>query len=255
MAKEIVLIGLETLPEIREGDDIGKLIVEACAREGVKIGDGDIIVVTHKIVSKAEGRIVSLKNIVPSEKAREIAAIVGKDPRFVELVLRESKRIIKATREGHLIVETHHGIVCANAGIDATNIAGTEEIVALLPKDPDMSAKKIRNRIKELTGKNVAVIITDTYGRPLRNGMINMAIGLSGINPFRDYRGKDDTFGYKFKVTVIAAADEIACAAELLTGQGKERIPVVIIKGYRYERNEKASAKELNMPEEKWLFK
>jgi len=255
MAKEIILIGLETLPEIREGDDIGKLIVEACRREGVEISDGDIVVVTHKIISKAEGRIVNLKHIVPSERAYKIASIVGKDPRLVELVLRESKRIIKATKDGHLIVETYHGIVCANAGVDASNIAGTEEVVSLLPKDPDESARKIRCRIKELTGKDVAVVITDTYGRPLRNGMINMAIGISGINPFRDYRGKDDTFGYKFRVTVIAVADEIACAAELLTGQGKERIPVVIIKGYKYERSEEASAKELNMPEEKWLFK
>ncbi len=255
MAKEIVLIGLETLPEIREGDDIGKLIVEACRREGVEISDGDIVVVTHKIISKAEGRIVNLKDIIPSERAYKIASIVGKDPRLVEMVLRESKRVIKATKDGHLIVETHHGIVCANAGIDASNIAGTDEIVALLPKDPDESARKIRSRIKELTGKDVAVVITDTYGRPLRNGMINMAIGISGINPFRDYRGKDDSFGYKFKVTVIAVADEIACAAELLTGQGKEGIPVVIIKGYKYERSEKATAKELNMPEEKWLFK
>jgi len=255
VAKTLTLIGLETLPEVKKGDDIGKLIVDACKRERVTIDDGDIVVVTHKIVSKAEGRIVNLKHIKPSAKAVKLAKHVGKDPRLVELVLRESKRVIKATKEGHLIVETRHGIVCANAGIDATNVAGSEEVVALLPKDPDESAKKIRWRIKELTGKDVAVIITDTYGRPLRNGMINMAIGISGINPFRDYRGRDDTYGYKFKVTVIAVADEIASATELLTGQGKEKIPVVIVKGYVYERSDKVSAKELNMPKERWLFK
>lgn len=255
MVKKIELIGLETLPEIKKGDDIGKIIVDSCKRENVALNDGDIIVISHKIISKAEGRIINLSEIAPSNKAIEIAKVVNKDPRFVEIVLRESKRAVKITPEGHLIVETKHGIVCANAGIDITNIAGSEEIVSLLPEDPDTSARKIRAKIKELTGKNVAVIVSDTYGRPLREGMINMAIGISGIKPFRDYRDTSDTYGYKFKVTVIAVADEIASAAELLMGQGRERIPVVIIKGYRFEFSETASAKELNMPEEKWLFK
>ena len=255
MAKKIELIGLETIPEVKKGDDIGELIVKACRRENVSIENGDIIIVTHKIVSKAEGRIVNLNNITPSKRALEIAKYTGKDPRLVELILKESDKIVKLSKEGHIIVRTKHGIVCANAGVDSSNIAGTEEIVALIPKDPDFSARKIRLRIKELTGKDVAVIITDTYGRPLREGMINMAIGISGINPFRDYRGKPDLYGYTFRVTVIAVADELASAAELLMGQGKEKIPIVIVKGCYYKRDEKASAKELNMPEEKWLFK
>ncbi|RLG71721.1 MAG: coenzyme F420-0:L-glutamate ligase [Thermoprotei archaeon] len=255
MAKKIELIGLETIPEVKKGDDIGELIVSACRRENVSIENGDIIIVTHKIVSKAEGRIVNLNSITPSKRALEIAKYTGKDPRLVELILKESDKIVKLSKEGHIIVRTKHGIVCANAGVDSSNIAGTEEIVALIPKDPDFSARKIRLRIKELTGKDVAVIITDTYGRPLREGMINMAIGISGISPFRDYRGKPDLYGYKFRVTVIAVADELASAAELLMGQGKEKIPVVVVKGCSYKMDEKASAKELNMPEEKWLFK
>lgn len=255
MAKKIEFIGLETLPEIRKGDDIGKLIVEACEKEHVNIENGDIVIITHKIISKAEGRIINLHKIVPSKKAIEIAEYTSKDPKLVELILRESEKIVKLTSEGHIIVRTRHGIICANAGVDASNIAGTEDIVALIPEDPDRSAKKIRERIRELTGKDVAIIITDTYGRPLREGMINMAIGLSGIKPFRDYRGRHDLYGYQFRVTVIAVADELASAAELLMGQGKEKIPVVIVKGYEFERSETSSARELNMPEEKWLFK
>jgi len=185
----IEIIGLEGIPEIKPGDDLERIIVEAGERNGVKIEEGDVIGVKSKIVSKAEGKIVDLKRVKPSERAREIAEATGKDPRLVELVLKESAEVVKAVK-GHLIVKTRHGIVCANAGIDRSNVAGIRDIVLLLPVDPDASAHKLREEIRRLTGKKVAIVITDTYGRPLRNGQVDMAIGLCGMQPFRDYRGQ-----------------------------------------------------------------
>lgn len=249
----IEIIGLEGIPEIKPGDDLARIIVEAAERNSVKIEDGDIIVVKSKIVSKAEGRIVDLKQMNPSKRAREIAEATGKDPRLVELVLKESAEVVKAVK-GHLIVKTRHGIVCANAGIDRSNVAGIRDIVLLLPEDPDASACRLREEIRRLTGKNVAIVITDTYGRPLRNGQIDMAIGLCGMQPFRDYRGQPDMKGYILRVKRIAVADEVAAASELVTGNGAEGIPVAIIKGLNFEEGGEP-AKLLNMPEEKWLFR
>ncbi|MEM3630394.1 MAG: coenzyme F420-0:L-glutamate ligase [Nitrososphaerota archaeon] len=257
MTKEIKLIGLTNIPLIKKGDDIAKIIMNNIEKEKVIIEEGDIIVISQKIISKAEGRIINLKRIKPSKKAIKIAEITNKDPRLVEIILKESKKIIKAC-PGHLIVKTKQGIVCANAGVDRSNVAGKEDIVTLLPKNPDYSANKIRKKIEKIYGKKIGVVISDTYGRPLRNGHINMAIGLSGIKPFKDYRGKKDIFGYELKIKNIAIADEIASAAELVMGQAKERIPVVIIKGLDkklLQRKGRVSANDLNMPKEKWLFK
>ncbi|MEM1575302.1 MAG: coenzyme F420-0:L-glutamate ligase [Nitrososphaerota archaeon] len=257
MTKEIRIIGLTNMPLIKKGDDIAKIIIENIKKEGLCIEEGDIIVISQKIISKAEGRIINLKKIKPSEKAIKIAEITNKDPRLVEIILKESRKIIKAC-PGHLIVKTKQGIVCANAGVDRSNVAGKEDIVTLLPKNPDYSANKIRKKIEKIYGKKIGVVISDTYGRPLRNGHINMAIGLSGIKPFKDYRGKKDIFGYELKIKNIAIVDEIASAAELIMGQAKERIPVVIIKGLDkklLQRKGKVSANDLNMSEEKWLFK
>ncbi|MEM2264522.1 MAG: coenzyme F420-0:L-glutamate ligase [Nitrososphaerota archaeon] len=257
MTKEIRIIGLTNMPLIKKGDDIAKIIIENIEKEGLCIEEGDIIVISQKIISKAEGRIINLKKIKPSEKAIKIAEITNKDPRLVEIILKESRKIIKAC-PGHLIVKTKQGIVCANAGVDRSNVAGKEDIVTLLPKNPDYSANKIRKKIEKIYGKKIGVVISDTYGRPLRNGHINMAIGLSGIKPFKDYRGKKDIFGYELKIKNIAIVDEIASAAELIMGQAKERIPVVIIKGLDkklLQRKGKVSANDLNMSEEKWLFK
>jgi len=251
---EVKIIGLEDFPIVHKGDDLGLLIVEAAKKNNIEISDGDIIVVSSKIVSKAEGRVIELSKVKPSPKAFEIAKITGKDPRLVEVILKESIKVVKAVR-GHLIVATKQGIVCANAGVDKSNVAGTPEVVALLPENPDESAERIRTRIRKLTGKNVVVVITDTYGRPLREGHINMAIGVSGLKVFKDYRGKEDLFGYVLRVKRIAIADEIASAAELVMGNGAEGIPVAIIKGLKYETSDNASARELNMPENKWLFK
>lgn len=256
MSKEIRIIGLTNVPLIKKGDDIAKIIIEAIRKERIIIEESDIIVISQKIISKAEGRIINLKKVKPSKKAIEISKITNKDPRLVEVILRESKKIIKAC-PGHLIVKTKQNIVCANAGVDRSNVAGKKYIVTLLPKDPDSSANKIRKKIEKIYKKKIGIIISDTFGRPLRNGQINMAIGLSRVKPFKDYRGKKDIFGYKLQVKNIALADEIASAAELIMGQAKEKIPIVVIKGLNkaFLDKGKTSAKELNMPEEKWLFK
>ncbi|MEM3618480.1 MAG: coenzyme F420-0:L-glutamate ligase [Candidatus Bathyarchaeia archaeon] len=253
--KEFKAIALEGFPLIKPGDNIAKIIVETAEGNGLEIEDGDIIVIAQKIFSKAEGRIVNLKEVVPSEKARKIARKTGKSPKFVELVLRETKEVIKASSE-ILLVEDARDIVCINAGIDKSNIEG-ESNFALLPEDPDASAEKCRKEIKKLTGKNVAVIICDTYSRPFRRGQVNFAIGLAGIKPFKDYRGKRDLYGYMLKVKNVAVVDEIAAAAEPLMGQGEEATPVVIFKGLRgfVEFCEKSSAKELKIGKDEDLFR
>jgi coenzyme F420-0:L-glutamate ligase/coenzyme F420-1:gamma-L-glutamate ligase len=251
--KKIEIIGIEGLPEIKENDDLVGIILDKIKSENIELQDNDIIVISQKIISKWEGRIVNLNNVIPSQKATILSKITQKDPRFVELVLRESKRIVKATA-GHLIVETKHGIVCANAGIDRSNVKGGE-YVTLLPEDPNKSARIIRNEIEKKTGKKVGIIISDTYGRPLREGQINLAIGVSGVKIFKDYRGKADRAGYILQVKNIAIADELASAAELVMGQGDEGIPVAIIRGLNILTNEDEDASKLNMQYEKWLFK
>ncbi|MCX8170827.1 MAG: coenzyme F420-0:L-glutamate ligase [Candidatus Bathyarchaeota archaeon] len=248
----IRIIPIMGLPIIKSGDDLGLLICEAAARQGTPIEDGDIIVVTHVIVSRAEGDVVNLNDIVPSEFAKTIAKEFDKDPALVEVVLRESKSIVRMG-DGHIISETKHGFICANAGVDKSNVPG-ERNVALLPRDPDLSARKIRQRIREVSGKDVAVLISDTHGRPLRNGEINVAIGVSGIKPIRDRRGEKDLFGYTLKVKQTAIADELASAAELVIGQADEGIPAAIIRGYPYERSEDATARDLIRTREKDLF-
>lgn len=253
--KEFKAIALEGFPLIKPGDNIAKIIAENAEKNGLKIEDGDVIVIAQKIFSKAEGRIVNLKEIVPSKEAMEIARKTGKSPKFVELVLREAKEVIKASSE-ILLVEDNRGLVCINAGIDKSNIEG-ESNFALLPEDPDASAEKCRKEIRKLTGKNVAIIICDTYSRPFRRGQVNFAIGLAGIKPFKDYRGKRDLYGYILKVKNVAVVDEIAAAAELLMGQAEEATPVVIFKGLKdvVEFCEKSSAKELKIGKDEDLFR
>ena len=249
---EVRIIGLRGIPIVKEGDDLAELICKAAAEQGTPIEDGDIIVVTHVVVSRAEGRVVNLDEVTPSEFAKSFARRFRKDPHLVEVVLRESKNIIRMGR-GRLITETRHGFICANAGVDRSNVPGRRN-VALLPEDPDRSARRIREGIRNLSGKDVAVIISDTHGRPLREGEINVAIGVAGISPIRDRRGETDLFGYVLKVKRTAIADELASAAELVMGQAGEGIPVAIIRGYAYPRSEGATAKELIRPKEKDLF-
>lgn len=227
--KSFSAVGLENFPLVRLNDDLPKMIVDASNVNGLEIVDGDIIVVAQKIVSKAEGRVFRLRDVPVSPRARHIAKKSGKSGRFVQLVLGETKRLLKVSRE-ILLVEDIRGLVCINAGIDKSNVEGADTY-ALLPQEPDSSAERIRAEICRLTGKNVGIVICDTYSRPFRRGQVNYAIGIAGVNAFRDYRGKVDLFGQILKVKNIAVVDEIAAAAELLMGQATESLPVVIVRG------------------------
>ncbi|MCK4433978.1 coenzyme F420-0:L-glutamate ligase [Candidatus Bathyarchaeota archaeon] len=248
----IQIFGVEGLPIIEEGDDLAELICGSAEQQGIHVEDGDVIVITHVVVSRAEGNVVNLDMVEPSEFAKSLGQRLGKDPALVEVVLRESKSIVRMGN-GNIITETNHGFICANAGVDISNVAG-ERNVALLPRDPDRSAQRIRRKMKLLTGKDVAIIVSDTHGRPLRDGQINVAIGVAGIDPIRDLMGETDLFGYVLKVKRTAIADELACAAELVIGQAAEGIPVAIIRGYTYLKSEKARATKLIRPKEKDLF-
>jgi len=248
----IQVLPVKGLPMIKKGDNLAQLICRAAENQGTPLQNGDVIVVTHVFVSKAEGQVYNLDEIVPSEFAKAIAKRLDKDPALVEVILQESRAIRRMGR-GRLIAETKHGFVCANAGVDQSNVSGGR-IVAALPRNPDRSARNIRKGIKKLTGKDVAVIISDTHGRPFRMGEINIAIGVAGISPIRDRRGETDLFGYVMRVKQTAIADELASAAELIIGQTNEGIPVAIVRGYPYPRSEKASAKMLIRTRRKDLF-
>ncbi|MCH8850660.1 MAG: coenzyme F420-0:L-glutamate ligase [Chloroflexi bacterium] len=231
MAPEVRIIGIEGIPEVRPGDDLVGLILDAAKRQALVFEAGDVLVVTQKVVSKAEGRIVDLDDIEPGPFAQQIADRWEKDGRLVELVLRESARIVRMDH-GVIICETKHGFICANAGIDSSNVErlGT---VALLPEDPDASAERIRVRIEEAAGASLAVLITDTFGRPWREGHLNFAIGVAGMTPLLDYTGQTDPAGYELRVTSMAVADELAAAAELTQGK-LGRTPVTLVRGYSY---------------------
>jgi len=248
----IQVFGVKGLPIIKKGDDLAQLICKAAEKQRTPLKDNDVIVVTHVVASRAEGNVISLDEVVPSEFAKTVAKQLDKDPALVEVILRQAKSI-RRMGDGHLIVETKHGFVCANAGVDQSNVPG-ERIVEPLPRNPDRSARVIRSRIRKLMGKDVAVIISDTHGRPFREGEINVAVGVAGITPIRDRRGETDLFGYVLKVKQTAIADELASAAELVIGQAKEGIPVAIIRGYPYLKSEKTSAKMLIRKRKKDLF-
>jgi coenzyme F420-0:L-glutamate ligase/coenzyme F420-1:gamma-L-glutamate ligase len=249
----VKIVAVENLPLITKGDNLAELIYNAVEKQNTPIQEKDVIVITHVAVSKAEGNVVNLDDISPSERAKEIAQQTSKDPALVEAVLRETKEIVRIGPNS-IITETKKGIVCANAGVDRSNIEGERNVV-LLPKDPDASAQKIRREIKRLTGCDVAVIVSDTHGRPFRMGEINVAIGVAGIKPIRDRRGEKDLFGYELKIKQTSIADELASAAELVIGQADEGIPVAIIRGYNYQVMENASVAELTRPKEKDLFR
>jgi coenzyme F420-0:L-glutamate ligase/coenzyme F420-1:gamma-L-glutamate ligase len=225
---ELRIVGLAGLPEVKPGDDLPALIGDAIDASGTGLEAGDILVVTQKIVSKAEGRLVYLPEIEPSPLARQLATRFGKDPRQVEVVLRESVRIVRMDR-GVIISETSHGFICANAGVDASNVASAT--VCLLPVDPDTSAATIRTALGRRFGVEPGVIVSDSFGRPWRNGIINVAIGVAGLAPLADYRGKYDASGYELHVTVLAVADELASAAELVMNKLDAR-PVVLVRGF-----------------------
>jgi coenzyme F420-0:L-glutamate ligase/coenzyme F420-1:gamma-L-glutamate ligase len=249
---KIEIIGVRGLPIIGEGDDLASLIAEAAGAQGTPLDDGDIVVLSHVIVSRAEGRTMDLGEVQPSKVAERFGEFTGKDPRLVEVILGDS-RAVRRMAPGILIAETRQGFVCANAGVDKSNVPG-DEVVALLPEDPDASAKRFRERVRELSGKEVTAIVSDTHGRGHRDGEVNVAVGASGLSVIRDRRGEHDLFGYELKVKRTAVADELAAAAELVIGQADEGIPAAIIRGYSYEASESSSALELVRPREKDLF-
>jgi coenzyme F420-0:L-glutamate ligase/coenzyme F420-1:gamma-L-glutamate ligase len=240
------------LPEVRPGDDLARLLLDALERQGLELRERDIVVVAQKIVSKAEGRLVRLDEVEPSTFARTLAAAYGRDARLIEVVLRESRRVVRMDR-GILIVETHHGFVCANAGVDLSNVAGGA-VAALLPVDPDASAACLRAALFDATGLDLAVIISDTFGRPWRLGLTNIAIGIAGLDPFRSYVGRYDRAGYPLRVSVLALADEVAGAAELVMGK-TEGVPVAIVRGVAYTPSEQGTARALVRPAEQDLFR
>ena len=249
--KRLELIGVEGIGEVRAGDSIGEIICAACARQKIELAEHDVLVIAQKIVSKAEGRMAHLAEVTASARAKELAAELDKEPELVEVILAESRSVIR-TGGRALIVETHHGFVCANAGVDQSNVGLRQ--VALLPKDPDRSAREIRAVIAQRTGKKPAVIISDSFGRAWRLGTVDVAIGVAGMSPVKDERGLEDRYGYRLKAAVAAIADEFAAAAELVMGK-RDGVPVVIVRGYDIETKEDGSARELLRPEAEDLFR
>jgi coenzyme F420-0:L-glutamate ligase / coenzyme F420-1:gamma-L-glutamate ligase len=251
--KSIQVFPVEGLPLIKKGDNLGKFIVEAAKKQGTSIQEHDVIVVTHVVVSKAEGTVINLDEVNPSQRAIELAQLTNKDPALVEVILQETRDIVRIGQNS-IITETTSGIICANAGVDRSNVSGERNVVPL-PKNPNASAENIRKEIKNLTGKDVALIISDTHGRPFRIGEINVAVGVSGFTPIRDRRGEKDLFGYILKKKQTAIADELASAAELVIGQTNEGIPAAIVRGYDYQISENSSAINLTRAKEKDLFR
>jgi coenzyme F420-0:L-glutamate ligase / coenzyme F420-1:gamma-L-glutamate ligase len=242
----VSVIGVAGIPEIKAGDDLAGLIVAAVAAQGLVFQTDDVLTVTQKVVSKAEGRVVQLADVEPSPLAVELATNWEKDARHVEVVLRESKRIVRMDH-GVIICETRHGFVCANAGVDASNVPGNESLV-LLPVDPDASARHIRERVLAATGADVAVIVTDTFGRPWRSGYTEVAIGVAGMLPIVDYVGQPDAQGREMRATWICVADELASAAELVTGKVSQ-VPAALIRGYKVPRGDGSALDMLRQAE------
>jgi coenzyme F420-0:L-glutamate ligase/coenzyme F420-1:gamma-L-glutamate ligase len=247
----LTITPINGLPEIRPGDDLAALIRDAARTQGEKIQDGDIVVIAQKIVSKSEGRIVHLADVVPGERAREMAEESGKDARQIEVVLTECAKIVRWER-GILICETRHGFICANAGVDRSN-AGAPDTVVLLPVDPDASAARLRDAFRVTAGATVSVVVTDTFGRPWREGHTNVAIGLDGLPALKRYVGQRDPEGYELRVTEIAVADEIAGAAELVMGK-LDRCPVAVVRGFTLDEPSE-TAQEYVRPAARDLFR
>jgi len=247
----LVITAVHGLPEVRPGDDLARLISDAARAQGEALRDGDVLAVAQKIVSKSEGRIVRLAEVTPGPRAKEMAAQAGKDPRQLEVVLSETAKIVRWSH-GVLISETRHGFICANAGVDRSN-AGAPDTVILLPVDPDASAARLRDALKERTGATVAVVITDTFGRAWREGHANLAIGIAGLPALRRYMGQFDPNGYELRVTEIAVADEVAAAAELVMGK-LDRCPVAVVRGL-VVTDPAETARDYVRPPEKDLFR
>jgi coenzyme F420-0:L-glutamate ligase/coenzyme F420-1:gamma-L-glutamate ligase len=253
----LTLTPLQNIPLIRRDDNLADIVVNALQENTISLQDEDIFVFAQKIISKAEGRAVNLATVSPSQRAIELGTQTEKDARIVELILQESNEVLR-TRVGAIIVEHKQGFVCANAGIDHSNVAGAgdavEEWVLLLPAEPDRSAEKMRAAIKSKTGKQVGILIIDSHGRAWRNGTVGVAIGIAGIPGLEDLRGKPDLFGYTLQVTQVGVADELAAAASLMMGQAAEGTPVVHVRGFPYPLRD-GKLKELIRPKELDLFR
>ena len=238
---EIRLIPVYLADEIRPGDDLLQKLVGVLQHQKLALANNDVVVVKHKVVSKSEGRIVQLESVRPRKSATLWAGRYGIDARVVELALREAKRVVRQ-KNGALITETRHGFVCANTGVDASNVDGGKTAV-LLPENPDRSAARLQSRIKKTVGVSVAIIVSDSFGRPWREGLCEAAIGVAGMSPLLDYRGQRDAHGYQLRATVEAVADELACAAGLVCGK-LNRTPICIVRGFRYQPG-RGSARDL----------
>lgn len=253
----LTLTSLQHIPIIRHGDNLADIVVRALEENNILLEEKDILVIAQKVVSKAEGRAVNLAKVTPSQRALELGAKTEKDARLVELILRESNEVVR-TRTGTIIVEHKLGFVCANAGIDHSNVAGTgdsaEEWVLLLPAEPDLSAEQLRQGIGVRTGKQVGILIIDSHGRAWRNGTVGVAIGIAGLPGLQDLRGEPDLFGFTLRITQVGAADELAAAASLIMGQAAEGTPVVHVRGFPYPLRE-GSLKELIRPKDQDLFR
>lgn len=253
----LTLTPFQNIPLIRQGDNLADIVVNALQEDKITLENNDILVFAQKIISKAEGRAVNLAAVIPSRRAIDLAGQIEKDARVIELILRESKEVLR-TRTGTIIVEHKLGFICANAGIDHSNVAGVgdtkEEWVLLLPTEPERSAEKMRNRIESKTGKRIGILIIDSHGRAWRNGTVGTAIGLAGLPGLQDLRGKPDLFGFELSITQVGVADELAAAASLVMGQAAEGTPVVHVRGFPYQLRE-GSLKELIRPKEQDLFR
>lgn len=245
-APELRLFSLPGIPEIRRGHDLVKCVIGAAGRAAIRFESGDILVIAQKIVSKSEGAVVRLTTVNPSPQARSLATRLKKDPRAIQVVLNESRRIVRSDHV--LITETHHGFVCANAGVDHSNVPG-DDVVTLLPRNPDRSAKKLAAALRKRTGKRIAVIISDTFGRPWRLGLTNVAIGAAGVPVLLDLRGTRDRHGKPLTATILAIADELAAAAGLLMEKSKGS-PAVLIRGHRYKPRLEPATRIIRPPAE-----
>jgi coenzyme F420-0:L-glutamate ligase/coenzyme F420-1:gamma-L-glutamate ligase len=251
---ELTLIPLTGIPLVKPGDDLGALVAAAANTAGLFLQDSDILVVTQKIVSKAENRFVHLDEVIPSPRAMELAQITGKDPRLVEVILWDTAEIIRAS-QGLLIVQHHLGFISANAGVDHSNVSTKADTVLRLPADPDDSARRLRTRLRELSGAAPAVIVNDSHGRPWREGTVGVAIGVAGLVPVQDLRGRPDLFGYRLQYTTVGFADQVAAAASLVMGQADEGLPVVLVRGLAYQPGEDISAHQILRPPETDVFR
>lgn len=253
----LTLTLLQNIPLIRRDDNLADILVNSLNETDIQLQDGDILVIAQKIVSKAEGRMVNLATVTPSQRAIELAEQTQKDARVVELILQESNEVVR-TRPGTIIVEHKLGFVCANAGIDHSNVAGegdsVEEWVLLLPQDPERSAGKMRDEIKSKTGKSIGILIIDSHGRAWRNGTVGVAIGVAGLPALADLRGRQDLFGFTLRITQVGVADELAAAASLVMGQAAEGTPIVHVRGFPYPMRE-GSLNELIRPKDQDLFR